>query len=83
MKNYTSLKNNPDDIAFVVERSAEFICIAKRISEHMKTLPITNDAHNELVKFMVAQINEAEKTSFMHGFGEGLNAKKTFNMARW
>lgn len=65
----SNLVNLPemDDLAVEVPRSAEFMVIAHEVGDFIQSLSLEQKANDELIRLIVKQVNEAEKTSFREG----------------
>lgn len=65
----SNLVNLPgmDDFAIEIPRSTEFMTIAHEVGDFIQSLSLDNKQHDELIRLIIKQINEAEKTSFREG----------------
>ncbi|MDO9492486.1 hypothetical protein [Acetobacterium sp.] len=56
-----------DDFAIEIPRSAEFMVIAHEVGDFIQSLSLDQKKNDELIRLIVKQVNEAEKTSFREG----------------
>lgn len=56
-----------DDFAIEIPRSAEFMVIAHEVGDFIQSLSLDHKQHDELIRLIIKQVNEAEKTSFREG----------------
>lgn len=52
---------------FAVERNEAFFDTAKKVSEYLKSLPLTTEQNDRLVELMINHVNAAEKSGFDFG----------------
>ena len=62
---------NLDNIAIEIERTEEFIKIANELGDFIKSLPLSHEENDELIRLMVKQVNVAETSAFIQGFAMG------------
>lgn len=62
---------NLDNIAIEIERTEEFIKIANELGDFIKSLPLSHEENDELIRLMVKQVNVAEMCAFTQGFAMG------------
>lgn len=55
-----------------IERTDEFVEIAKELSTLISSLPLNREQNDQLIDMIVKQVNSAEKAAFKQGFGLGL-----------
>lgn len=65
----SNLVNLPgiDNFAFEIPRSTEFISIAHEVGDFIQSLSLDQKTNDELIRLIIKQVNEAEKTSFREG----------------
>lgn len=71
---YTIIKTawGDEDAMIHIERdSEEFKTAALALSDFMNTLNLPADQHNQLVALTVAQVDAAEHSAYLQGFGLG------------
>lgn len=59
-----------------IERSREFVQIAKELGDHIKRLNLPAEDNDSLVCLMVDQVREAEVTAFRQGFRLGVDVER-------
>lgn len=60
-----------DGVAITVERTPEFVKVARQLSDFVKDLPLDQPTNDRLVSLMVDQVQQAEKGAFAQGFRMG------------
>ena len=55
------------DHYFEIERNEAFFDTAKKVSEYLKSLPLTTEQNDRLVELMVNHVNAAERSGFDFG----------------
>ena len=65
------------DIAIQIERTAQMIAAAHKLSDYIKDLPLTAEQNDTLVSSMIEQVQEAERGAFVQGFKLGMEYQKT------
>ncbi|GMB01858.1 hypothetical protein [Pelosinus sp. IPA-1] len=64
-----------------IERSEEFYISTRMISEFICNLPLSAADNDRLIALLVEQLQEAENTAFLQGFGMGCEMAKALNNA--
>lgn len=62
--------------AIEIERSQEFVRIAKELGDHIKRLNLSAEDNDQLIYLMVDQVQEAEATAFRQGFRSGVDVER-------
>lgn len=62
---------NLDNIAIEIERTEEFIKIANELGDFIKSLPLSHEENDDLIRLMVKQVNVAKTSAFTQGFTMG------------
>ena len=62
--------------AIEIERSQEFVRIAKELGDHIKRLNLLAEDNDKLVSLMIDQVQEAEATAFRQGFRLGVDVER-------
>ena len=71
------LENVLEDLAIKIDRQTpEFMKATHDVGDYLKTLPLSNIQHNNLVELLGVQIDVAEKGGFYSGFKIGLHVGK-------
>ena len=57
--------------AIIIERTEEFLQNAQRLSEFIKGLPLSQPDNDQLIAFILQQVQDGERQAFVQGFRMG------------
>ncbi len=55
-----------------IQRTPEFLEVAKRLSDFISGLPLTKEQNDRLIHEMIEQVQLAERAAFMQGYKFGM-----------
>lgn len=59
-----------------IDRTPEFNAVARKLSDFIKSLPLSTDQNDRLVWLMIDQVEQAERDAFKQGFLMGVKVMK-------